>query len=187
MISYTGKKTRLRPVQKADLETTIRWKNDPQIREHARGYRFPVTEEMEERWLETVVNDQSRTRVVFAIEALQDDAFIGFIHLNRIDWISRWSYFGVVLGESAYHGKGMAADSMDVLFRYAFDALNLRKICLEVASFNDAAIRLYRQYGFVDQGVLSEHLYLEGVYHDVVTMRLLATEFRAKQAPASAG
>ena len=40
-------------------------------REHSRaGYRFPITEEMEAQWVDGVLKDQSRTRVVLAIEDL---------------------------------------------------------------------------------------------------------------------
>lgn len=180
MITYKGEKTRLRPIRKSDVEKSINWRNDPDIRDNALGYRFPVTEKMEDKWYESALDDQSKTRVMFAIEAVEDDALIGFIHLSQIDWISRRCYFGITIGEKNYQGKGMAADSMRILFNYAFECLNLRKICLEVVSFNDKAIRLYRKFGFVEEGILKEHLYLEDAYHDIVLMRVLNSEFRKK-------
>jgi len=180
MISYEGKKVRLRPLRKSDVEKSIVWRNDPEIRENAIGYRFPVTEEMEEKWFESALDDQSRTRVIFAIESLEEGALLGFLHLSQIDWIARRCYFGITIGEKQYQGKGFGADSMIVLLKYAFECLNLRKICLEVASYNENAIRLYQKFGFVEEGVLREHLYLEGKYHDVVVMRIFQSEFCEK-------
>ncbi|MBI5681835.1 MAG: GNAT family N-acetyltransferase [Deltaproteobacteria bacterium] len=160
------------------MEKSIIWRNDPDTRENALGYRFPVTEKMEDKWYESALDDQSRTRVIFAIVSLKDNALIGFIHLNRIDWIARVAYFGITIGDKEFQGKGMGPDAMEILFNYAFELLNLRKICLEVASFNEKAIRLYQRFGFKEEGVLKEQLFLEGNYHDVVLMRLFDSEFR---------
>ena len=184
MISYEGERTRLRPLRKSDMERSIVWRNTPEIRENAQGFRFPVTERMEERWYESALDDQSRTRVVFAIETTDDATLIGFIYLHQIDWISRRCQFGISIGEKEFQGKGMATDSMVLLFTYAFECLNLKKICLEVAAFNETDISLYKRFGFVEEGVLKEHLYLENRYHDVSVMRIFDKEFREKHSNA---
>lgn len=180
MISYQGEKTKLRPICKSDLEKSIIWRNTPDIRENVLGYRFPVTQKMEELWYESALNDQSGTRVIFAIEELENNILIGFIHLSQIDWISRRSDFGIVIGEKDFWGKGMATDSMKIIFKYAFECLNLRKICLEVVAFNNNAIRLYQKFGFEKEGRLKEHVYLENNYYDIVLMGLFNTKFREK-------
>jgi len=180
MISYSGERVRLRPLRRSDAETSVVWRNDPVIRENLLGYRFPVTEKMEEKWFESALDDQSRLRVVFAIETIEDAVLIGFINLNQIDWIAKNCYFGISIGNKKYHGKGLAPESMRIMFRYAFDCLNLRKICLEVATFNNNAVALYNKFGFVEEGLLKEHIYLEGKYHDVILMRIFDHEFRNK-------
>jgi RimJ/RimL family protein N-acetyltransferase len=178
MISYEGDKVRLRPIRKADAERSIAWRNDPEVRENTLGYRFPVTEEMEAKWYESALKDQDKTRVVFAIEALADDALIGIIQLNRIDWIARLAYLGITIGERAYHGQGFGTDATKVLLRYAFDGLNLRKVCLEVVSYNTRAMKLYRALGFTEEGRLRDQVCLDGAYHDVALMALFADDFR---------
>lgn len=178
MISYKGKKTRLRPIHKNDIEKSLIWKNDPEIRENVQGYRFPVTERMEEIWYESALNGQSRTKVIFSIESLKDNMFVGFIELNQIDWISRRCSFGITIGEKEYQNIGIGKDSIILLFNYAFEYLNIRKICLEVAAYNTKAINLYKKIGFIEEGILKEHLYLNNKYHDIILMRLFGTEFR---------
>ena len=180
MISYERNKIRLRPIRRSDITQSLIWRNIPEIRENALGYRFPVTEKMEEEWYESALDDQGMKRVIFAIETIEDEEFVGFINLNSIDWIARRCSFGITIGERKYQGKGIGADSMRVLFNYAFECLNLRKICLEVASFNEAALHLYRKFGFVEEGTLQEHLYLENTYHDIILMRMFDHEFRSK-------
>ncbi|MBN3036583.1 MAG: UDP-4-amino-4,6-dideoxy-N-acetyl-beta-L-altrosamine N-acetyltransferase [Bacteroidales bacterium] len=180
MITYEGKYVRLRPIRKSDVEKSIIWRNDPEIRDNAMGYRFPVTEKMEDNWFESALDEPNRNRVVFAIETIEKKTLIGFTQLNHIDWISRRCYFGIIIGEKEFQGKGMGWDSMQVLFNYAFECLNLKKICLEVVSFNENAIRLYRKFGFIEEGVLREHVYLEKKYHDLLLMRIFDKEFRER-------
>lgn len=178
MISYEGKLCRIRPLKADDIQRTIHWRNDPAVRDLSLGYRFPVTQKMEERWLETAMDDQSRTRVNFAIEENTTGDLVGLIHLNEIDWIARRSYFGIVIGEKQYQGRGIGKESMILLFRFAFNYLNLRKICLEVASFNTAGIGLYQKFGFAHEGLLMEHFFLDGKYHDLVLMSIFVDRFR---------
>ncbi len=177
MISYEGIVARLRPLQKEDFRKSVIWRNNPNIRENSIGYRLPVTDLMEERWIDSAMDDQSKNRIVFAIESLADNNLIGLTHLNQIDWISRVCKFGITIGEEKYHGLGMATDSMLTLFNYAFQCLNLRKICLEVASFNAKAQRLYKNFGFTEEGTLKNHLFLNGKYHDITLMAIFHKEF----------
>ncbi|MDX2475295.1 MAG: GNAT family protein [Candidatus Krumholzibacteria bacterium] len=186
MISYEGNLTRLRPLRRSDQARTLAWRNDPETRENILGYRFPVTEVMEEKWYETALDDQSRTRVIFAIEARDSGALAGMIHLNNIDWIARHAHFGITIGEPDQRGRGLGPDAMTVLFTYAFECLNLRKICLEVAAYNQPAVSLYARYGFSEEGRLRDHVFLEGRYHDVIMMGLFATDFRRRNNTAAA-
>ena len=79
----------LRPLRAADRATSVRWRNDPDIRDNILGYRFPITEEMEAQWVGAVLEDRSRSRLVLAIEDKADGALCGFVYLNGIDWFAR--------------------------------------------------------------------------------------------------
>ena len=56
-----GRRARLRPLRAADRATSVRWRNDPDIRDNVLGYRFPITEAMEADWVGAVLKDRSRT------------------------------------------------------------------------------------------------------------------------------
>ena len=163
----------LRPLRSADRARSVRWRNDPDIRDNILGYRFPITEEMEADWVEAVLKDQSRTRVVLAIEDKSDGALVGFVYLNNIDWFARNAEFGILIGERSRHGKGLAREALSLIANYAFESLNLHKLYLRVVAFNNQALRLYRAFGFVDEGVQRQQAYLRGRYYDVVLMGLI--------------
>jgi RimJ/RimL family protein N-acetyltransferase len=171
-----GKVTVLRPLRAADRVVSVRWRNDPDIRDNILGYRFPITEEMEAEWVDAVLKDQSRSRIVLAIEDKSDGTFVGFVYLNNIDWFSRNAEFGILIGERSRHGKGLARDALALIVDYAFEMLNLHKLYLRVVAFNKRALRLYRAFGFAQEGIQREQAFLRGRYHDVVFMGLLRAD-----------
>lgn len=177
MFKYEGKKVRLRPLQLNDKERSIIWRNDPEIRDRALSYRFPVTEPMEDNWYNKMLTGDDSTKVYFAIENKDDRQHIGFIHLYDIDYISSTCYFGIIIGEKDQQGQGKSIDAMHIIFRYAFSFLNLRKINLEVASFNHKAIRIYKKFGFTEEGVLRQQIFMCGNYYDKHSMGLFKEEY----------
>jgi RimJ/RimL family protein N-acetyltransferase len=173
-----GRLVVLRPLRSADRAHSMHWRNDPEIRDNILGYRFPVTEAMEADWVEAVLKDQSRTRVVLAIEDKSDGALVGFVYLNNIDWFARNAEFGILIGERSRHGKGLAREALSLVADYAFENLNLHKLYLRVVAFNKRALRLYRAFGFVEEGVQRQQAYLRGRYHDVVSMGFIRDRSR---------
>ena len=180
MLHYNGKQVLLRPLRKSDIESTLKWRNDPELRENVLGYRFPVTIEMEEKWYHEALMDQNQKRVFFAIETVEQNKLIGFTCLDKIDWIARIGFLGIIIGDKEYQGRKMAWEAMHILFSYAVNCLNLRKICLEVPGYNQRAIDLYLKFGFSEEGKLSGQIFLDGQYHDLILMGLLAEEYGRK-------
>jgi diamine N-acetyltransferase len=167
----------LRPLRASDHPTSVRWRNDEEIRDNVLGYRFPVTEEMEADWVNAVLRDQSRTRIILAIEDRADGVFVGFVYLNNIDWFARNAEFGILIGERSRQGRGLAKDALALVAEYAFTALNLNRLYLRVVAFNKRALQLYRSFGFVEEGIQRKHAFVHGRYYDVVLMGLLRPEF----------
>jgi RimJ/RimL family protein N-acetyltransferase len=175
-----GRVAALRPLRATDRATSVRWRNDPDIRDNVLGYRFPVTEEMEAHWVDAVLKDQSRSRVVLAIEDKVDEAFVGFVYLNNIDWFARNAEFGMLIGERSRQGRGLAKDALALVAEYAFATLDLKRLYLRVVAFNKRALRLYRSFGFVEEGVQRQHAFVRGRCYDVVLMGMLRHEFEKK-------
>lgn len=175
-----GRVTILRPLSAGDRVISARWRNDPAIRDNILGYRFPVTEEMEGAWINAVLKDQSRKRVILAIEDKADRALVGFVYLNNIDWFARNAEFGILIGDRDRRGMGIARDALELVAGYAFATLNLHKLYLRVVAFNRRAVGLYGKFGFLREGIQRQQAFVRGRYHDVVMMGLLCREFKAR-------
>lgn len=177
VFSYKSKKIKLRPVQLSDKERSLLWRNDPEIRDMTLSYRYPITQEMEDSWYKRVLSGEDQSRVYFAIDNIEDDKHIGFIHLYNIDYIASNAYFGITIGDKSEHGKGKAREAIHLLVQFGFKLLNLHKINLEVASFNTIAIGLYRSFGFKTEGILKDQLFIDGLYHDKISMSIFRDEY----------
>ena len=178
MTVIVGQKCRLRPIRRTDLARSIEWRNNPAIRDAVLGYRFPVTEKMEEGWYDRILGEQGQRRASFAIEDLTDDALIGFVHLSDIDWPCRSAHFGIVVGEVDRHDRGIGSEATELALAYGFETLNLERIELRVVASNVRANHIYRRVGFVEEGNLRRAAFLDGATADVLVMGLLREEFR---------
>lgn len=67
-----------------------------------------------------------------------------------------------------WQGKG-AGSVMQAAVDLADRWLNLTWLELEVYTDNEAAVRLYRKFGFVLEGTLSRYAYRDGQFVDAVT------------------
>jgi len=135
---------------------------------------------MEEDWINAVLKDQSRSRIILAIEDRKDHAFVGLVYLNNIDWFARNAEFGILIGERSRQGRGLAKDALALIAAYAFQTLNLHRLYLRVVASNKRARRLYHDFGFATEGLLRQHAFMNGRYQDVVLMGLLQRQFKTR-------
>ncbi len=115
----------------------------------------------------------------FAIRTIEDDRLIGDIGLGGINWPAGSAWVGIGLGERADWGKGYGSDAMQVLLRYAFEQLNLRRVNLNVFEYNPRAIRSYEKVGFVHEGRARQWVQREGRRWDSIYMGILRREWEA--------
>lgn len=165
-----GEKVVLRAMRREDIEKTRAWRDDMELRGLAMFHPFPVTDELEQDWIDGVLKDKSNRTVTFAMEEKSTKNFVGYVQLKNIDWISRNCSFGIVIGEESARGKGFGKEALGLVLDYAFNMLNLEKITLYVVKANQRAIKLYQDTGFVTEGELKKHFFWNGEYHGVLIM-----------------
>lgn len=173
---YTGELVRLRAYRKEDIPLAQAYLNDPEMKTNlAPGLPYPYTLEDEEKWYAS--NSSMNDAYTFAIETLDRGEYIGGCGVNSIDWKNSNAVIGIAIGNKTYLGRGFGTDAMKVLIRFIFNELNVHKICLNVYSFNERAIRSYKKCGFVTEGVFRQQIFKGGKYHDEIRMGLLRDEW----------
>lgn len=161
-----GEKIILRAVQQKDLEYFNIWRNDIEIKNQALLHPFPVTKDLDEDWFNHVSRDKSNKTVFFTIID-KNSQVLGYTFLKEINWINRNSYLGIIIGDNKQRGKGLGKEALNLILDYTFFNLNLNKVLLEVISSNTSAIKLYESLGFVLEGELKQHAYVNGNLKDV--------------------
>ena len=171
-----GEKVRLRPIEREDLPTYVRWFGDPEVRRHLLLY-LPFSLAQEERWYDGLLERLERgDDVILAIDT-SDGVHIGNIGLHSIAWKDRHAELGIVIGEKDHWGQGYGTDAIRTLLRVAFEEMNLHRVFLRVDADNQRGIRCYEKCGFQKDGTLREAVFREGEYHDQLLMSILRPEY----------
>jgi len=74
-----------------------------------------------------------------------------------------------------YRGQGLGSRMLATTLEMA-EARGLGRVELVVRADNEAAIALYRRFGFVEEGRCRQYLRLAGIGHDALLMARLASE-----------
>src|SRR5215208_2658541 len=139
------------------------------------------------KWMEEEVGEMSLESYYFSIRTLAEDKLIGEIGLDVVNWPGRDAFVGLGIGETEYWSKGYGTDVINVLLRFAFTEINLRRVTLNVFEYNPRAIRSYEKAGFRHEGYLRNFLNREGRRWNEVYMGILREEWMElnNQAPSA--
>ena len=170
-----GERIILREVEGEDLDLIVKWRNDPEILKWLFSY-LPLSKVKQRKWYEKYLDDN--TQQTFIIEVNEEKTPIGTIGLTDIDYKNQKGELAIIIGEKDYLGKGLGEECLNLLVKFAFDELNLRKLKALVFSDNDTAIKLYEKCGLKEEGVLKEEIFKQGTFKDVVLMSILSSEKR---------
>ncbi|HEX5579598.1 MAG TPA: GNAT family N-acetyltransferase, partial [Candidatus Limnocylindria bacterium] len=100
-----GELVYLRPAERSDLELFVRWLSDAEVGRHL-AVRSPISQAMEDKWFDQVVEQQGRDRYHFTICLLADGRPIGATDLREINLEDGRAAFGILIGEKDEWGKG---------------------------------------------------------------------------------
>jgi RimJ/RimL family protein N-acetyltransferase len=177
-----GEQVYLRPAERDDIDLFVRWFADAETTRYL-SVRAPFSRAMEEKWFESMLEQQGKRAYHFVICLLGDDRPIGtagFHHVNQEDGNAA---FGISIGEKAEWSKGYGTDALRAICDFGFGQLRLERIELDVYEPNRRAQRSYEKAGFVTEGTLRHALYSDGRHHDVLRMSLLREEWEAQPHP----
>ena len=169
----SGDRVVLRPFRPEDVEPLWRAKLDPRKWAQTSAQPLmPVT--LEEHKAKYAEPAKDETAAQFAVDV--DGQLIGRGLLFAVDNLARNAEVGLALLPE-FQGKGYGRDVLRVLVDYGFRSRNLHRIHLQTLSSNEAGLRAYRAVGFVEEGRLREHAWVEGTYEDMVLMSVLRSEW----------
>jgi len=130
---------------------------------------YVVPEHSREDWDEAIREIKNRKGLI--ITAQVDERTIGMAHLVRgkFEKNKHVGFLGISI-VNEFRGMGIGTAMMNYIIEWARRQKGLEKISLTVFSTNEAAINLYRTFGFQIEGMSKKQYKIEGKYIDETIM-----------------
>ncbi|MDE1166269.1 MAG: GNAT family N-acetyltransferase [Pseudomonas sp.] len=144
--------------------------SDPQVARQVLQLPFQPTE----LWRKRIVAMENERNV--GLVALHQGQVIGLCSLQQHERV-RLSHGGAVgMGVAAqWQGKGVGSRLLAAVLDVADNWMNLRRVELTVYTDNQAAVALYRKFGFEIEGELRDYAVRDGQWVNAYTMARLRT------------
>ena len=129
--------------------------------------RAPLTDESARAWIDRYVAGwRDGTLGGFAIEGLDDEAFLGFAAVVRLDQEARAAELGYIVAAAA-RGRGVAVRAVGLLVAWCLGDLGLERVELRIDVANGPSARVAERLGFVREGVLRSMHFKDGLRTDL--------------------
>jgi [ribosomal protein S5]-alanine N-acetyltransferase len=170
-VALSGERVAVRTPRPGDQAALERLRADPEI-DHYMGVD-PGTGLL---WRQVFLGENSGSMADLVIAGASDDAPIGLISLWDRSIPHQAAELSIWIGEGHRNG-GNGTEALRLSLRHAFGALGLHKIYLRVLEYNVRAIRTYQKCGFHIEGTLREEMKVQGRWHNLIYMGVLAGDF----------
>jgi RimJ/RimL family protein N-acetyltransferase len=154
----------LREYSESDLERLVSLANNENVSRYlVFTFPYPYTKADGEWWIGT--GSKQNGAITRVIES--QGQFVGSVgitlqtgwrkHLGEIDyWVAE-----------KYWGKGIASAALGLMTDYAFNSLQLRKLCAPVLAPNRASMRVLEKCGYRPEAVLRAEVQKDGRFFDI--------------------
>ncbi len=164
---------RLRELELEDLAQVRTWRNHPKVSAFMCSQHI-ISEQEHQAWFEK--NRDNPLKSLFLYEVSGEP--MGFVQFDKKSIESDVYEWGFYINPEAPKGTGFQLTSLALNF--AFQTLKAYKVAAEVLAFNQASIQLHVRLGFVQEGLLKQHHFLNNHYYDVHCFGLLQSAFKER-------
>lgn len=172
-LCLSGEKVTLKALTEDHTPLVVKWRNRPEVYKNLYSHTQITMESHLNYYHKQVLPGHC---VQFIIYVNAGDYPVGSVFLKNLDTHNAKAEFGIFIGEDVARGMGYGSEAARLILEFGFKSLGLNRIYLSVLSNNLAAIRSYRNAGFIQEGLLRQDFRLDDEYVDVMLMAILASE-----------
>jgi RimJ/RimL family protein N-acetyltransferase len=160
---------KLRKISVTDIEKIRNWRNSDLIKNVSFNRSF-ISTEMQKKWFENVKLMDSQLHWIITVDGV--DA--GYAAVKNIDLDNeRCEFASLYIGEEQFLLNGIGALSEYKVIDYLYSTYpKINKIYCEVLDFNKKVIQLHKKFGFVIEGELKQHYFINGQFNNVILLAL---------------
>ena len=131
-----------------------------------------------------VTGDETTLRLI--VETL-DGTPIGRLDVEEIDPRHCGARVRLTVSEPDAAGHDLGRDALAAVCRHLFDQRGLHRVGLTLVDGDGHVAHVYEELGFRREGILRDHLRVDGALRDEIVMSLLAGELRDQENRSSSG
>lgn len=174
-VHLAGPRLALREVEPEDTEALLAIYGDPEATRHLSFE--PRTPEQVQAIVERSIASAMytpRTEYCLAITRLGEHRLIGYARLATEPQQAATIGFAV---HPAEWGKGLGAETVDLLCALGFRTLGLHRIWAARSPLNEASARTLLRAGMTEDGRIRDHVFVRGAWRDSITYSILEHEW----------
>ena len=170
-ILIEGKKLRLRKAVESDINYIIALEYSPENLK----FIVPFDEEIHKK----IISSDNSEKMDVIIEEIETGSSAGYFMLGGLNTPAKeMEYTHVIIGRK---GLGYGHESLKLLKKWTFDVKNFHRAWLDCKDYNEVAIHLYENEGFLSEGLIRETLLTDGVYENLFIFGILEREYFARK------
>jgi ribosomal-protein-alanine N-acetyltransferase len=163
----------LQTINKHDAtEVYVKWLNDPQVNQYLETRFYPQNIQTLLNFIHTMETNPNEH--LFTIRLKKNDQHVGNIKIGAINEHHHVGDVSLFIGDKDAWGKGMASQAVQLISRYSFDKLGLRKLCAGAYKPNIASTKAFLNSGYIDDGILADHYTVNNQPCDLVKVCLFS-------------
>lgn len=171
----TGHRVFLREAQASDFPILAQWWNQSgeAIFQQDRVALQP-SDSIEQKFRTWSAND-SATGFGYSVVS-EGNVLVGHVTLWGLSMPARIGTCAIIIGPD-YQNNGYGKEALSLVLRIAFQEMNANKVEIQTWDYNQRALHVYRELGFVEEGRRRAAVFHKGTFHDQVQMGMLVSEY----------
>jgi RimJ/RimL family protein N-acetyltransferase len=169
------------PIREEDIQIIRQWRND-QIK--ILRQKELITEQQQIAYFEkniwSLFNQECPNQLIFSY--LENNKLIGYGGLVHINWLDRRAEISFLLDSEFIFDTDVHDYYFDIYLKLiqmvGFDDLKFHKLHAEIYDTRPHHIAILEHNNFVKEGVLREHVLIEGAYKNSILCGKLLTEYK---------
>lgn len=167
----------LQTITKKDAsEEYVQWLNDPQINQYLETRFHQQDLQSISAFIANIMSNPNEH--LFTIRLKTTDKHIGNIKVGAINNHHSIGDISLFIGDKGSWGRGIAKQAIQLISRYSFEQLKLRKLCAGAYSPNIASTKAFLTSGYIQDGIRGNHYTLHEKPCDLVQVCLFSQQVK---------
>ena len=167
MLKLSGDTIYLRALEPEDLEFLYQLENNTEIWEISNTVT-PYSKHVLKLYLENAHRDIYDVKQLRLCICDSKGGAVGLIDLFDFDPKNHRAGLGIVVLEQKERNRGVGAEAIKLVMKYAFSTLGLRQLFANVIEDNQASIHLFKKLGFQEVGIKKDWIFGNGNYKNEI-------------------